>query len=191
MTDASHITQLGGVQQEIQDLKSVFESSINQVKVSIYGKFSKINLQSGVLLAHQLVNQFYYSFCNAFPLTSTQNPIVVYFIICLFVIIKSNSKILIALLDFFHDTSVNCELINCSQHSFYCSKLPFIPDFVNQCVFTHIRCKSIPLILCTRYLSKLLFGSHFHHLDLQFLLIRLSFLSATTPVSCYCQRLSF
>ena len=115
----------------------------------------------------------------------------VYFIICLFVIIKSNSKIPIVLLDFFHDTSVNDELINCSQYSFYHSKLPFIPDFVNQCVFTHIRCKSIPLILCTRYLSKLLVGSHFHHLDLQFLLIRLSFLSATTPVSCYYQSLSF
>ena len=45
MTDASHITQLGGVKQEIQDLKSGFESSINQVKVSIGGKFSEINLQ--------------------------------------------------------------------------------------------------------------------------------------------------
>ena len=45
MNDASHITRLGGVKQEIQDLKSVFESSINQVKVSIDGKFSEINLQ--------------------------------------------------------------------------------------------------------------------------------------------------
>ena len=33
------------MKQEIQDLKSVFESSINQVKVSIDGKFSEINLQ--------------------------------------------------------------------------------------------------------------------------------------------------
>ena len=45
MTDASHITQLDGVKHEIQDLKSVFESSINQIKVSIDGKFSKINLR--------------------------------------------------------------------------------------------------------------------------------------------------
>ena len=45
MTDGSHITRLGGVKQEIQDLKSGFESSINQVKVGIYGKFSEINLQ--------------------------------------------------------------------------------------------------------------------------------------------------
>ena len=45
MTDGSHITQLGGVKQEIQDLKSGSESLINQVKVSIDGKFSEINLQ--------------------------------------------------------------------------------------------------------------------------------------------------
>ena len=45
MTDASHITQLDGVKHEIQDLKSVFESSTNQVKVSIDGKFSEINLR--------------------------------------------------------------------------------------------------------------------------------------------------
>ena len=45
MTDASHITRLGGVKQEIQDLKSVSDSSVNQVKVSIDGKFSEINLQ--------------------------------------------------------------------------------------------------------------------------------------------------
>ena len=45
MTDASQITQLDGVKHEIQDLKSVFESSINQVKVSIDGKFSEINLR--------------------------------------------------------------------------------------------------------------------------------------------------
>ena len=45
MTDASHITRLGGVKQEIQDLKSVSDSSINQIKVSIDGKFSKINLR--------------------------------------------------------------------------------------------------------------------------------------------------
>ena len=45
MTDASHITRLGGVKQEIQDLKSVSDPSVNQVKVSIDGKFSEINLQ--------------------------------------------------------------------------------------------------------------------------------------------------
>ena len=45
MTDGSHITRLGGVKQEIQDLKSGFESLINQVKASIDGKFSEINLQ--------------------------------------------------------------------------------------------------------------------------------------------------
>ena len=45
MTDGSHITQLGGVKQEVQDLKSVSESLINQVNASIDGKFSEINLQ--------------------------------------------------------------------------------------------------------------------------------------------------
>ena len=45
MTDGTHITRLGGVKQEIQDLKSGFESLINQVKVSIDVKFSEINLQ--------------------------------------------------------------------------------------------------------------------------------------------------
>ena len=45
MTDGSHITQLGGVKQEIQDLKSGFESSMNQFKVSIDSKFREINLQ--------------------------------------------------------------------------------------------------------------------------------------------------
>ena len=45
MTYGSYITQLGGVKQEIQDLNSGFESSINQVKVTIDGKFNKINLQ--------------------------------------------------------------------------------------------------------------------------------------------------
>ena len=49
MTDGSHIIRLGGVKQEIQDLKSGFESSINQVKVSIDGKFSEINLQLKVI----------------------------------------------------------------------------------------------------------------------------------------------
>ena len=45
MTDGSHITRLGDVKQEIQDLKPGFESSVNQVKVSIDGKISEINLQ--------------------------------------------------------------------------------------------------------------------------------------------------
>ena len=46
MTDGSHITRLGGVKQEIQDLKSRLESSINPVKVSIDGKFNnEINFQ--------------------------------------------------------------------------------------------------------------------------------------------------
>ena len=45
MTDGSHITPLGSVKQEIQDLKSRFESLINQVKVSSDRKFSEINLQ--------------------------------------------------------------------------------------------------------------------------------------------------
>ena len=49
MTDGSHIIRLGGVKQEIQDLKSGFESSINQAKVSIDGKFSEINLQLKVI----------------------------------------------------------------------------------------------------------------------------------------------
>ena len=45
MTDVSHITQLGGVKQEIQDFKSGYESSMNQVKVSIDDIFGEINLQ--------------------------------------------------------------------------------------------------------------------------------------------------
>ena len=45
MTDGSHITRLGGVKQEIKDLKSGLESSMNEVKVIIDGKFSEINSQ--------------------------------------------------------------------------------------------------------------------------------------------------
>ena len=45
MTLGSHITLLRSVKKEIQDLKSRFESLINQVKVSIDGKFSEIDLQ--------------------------------------------------------------------------------------------------------------------------------------------------
>ena len=40
MTYGSYITQLGGVKQEIQDLKQ----DLSQFKVSIDGKFSEINL---------------------------------------------------------------------------------------------------------------------------------------------------
>ena len=42
MTDGSHIARLGGVKQEIQDLKSGSESSINHIKASNDGKFSEI-----------------------------------------------------------------------------------------------------------------------------------------------------
>ena len=45
MTHGSHIALLRRVKKEIQDLKSRFESLINQVKVSIDGKFSEIDLQ--------------------------------------------------------------------------------------------------------------------------------------------------
>ena len=45
MTLGSHITLLRSAKKEIQDLKSRFESLINQVKVSIDGKFSEIDLQ--------------------------------------------------------------------------------------------------------------------------------------------------
>ena len=42
MNDDSHITRLRGMKQETQDLKSGFESSINQVKASIDAKFSEL-----------------------------------------------------------------------------------------------------------------------------------------------------
>ena len=45
MTHGSHIALLRRVKKEIQDLKSRFESLINQAKVSIDGKFSEIDLQ--------------------------------------------------------------------------------------------------------------------------------------------------
>ena len=44
MTDGSHITRLGGMKQKNQDLNSGIEYSINQIKVSIDGKLSEINL---------------------------------------------------------------------------------------------------------------------------------------------------
>ena len=45
MTHGSHIALLRRVKKEIQDLKSRFESFINQAKVSIDAKFSEIDLQ--------------------------------------------------------------------------------------------------------------------------------------------------
>ena len=45
MTHGSHIALLRRVKKEIQDLKSRFESLINQAKVSIDAKFSEIDLQ--------------------------------------------------------------------------------------------------------------------------------------------------
>ena len=36
------MTRLGGVKQEIQDLKADFESSVNEVKCSTDGKFNDI-----------------------------------------------------------------------------------------------------------------------------------------------------
>ena len=136
------------------------------------------SFKSGFPLVHQLVNQFSHFFWNAYPLINTQHAIVVPFIICLFEIIKSNSKIPVVLLDFFHNTSVNYELVN--------SQLPFIPDFVHAYTL-----QSVPLIFCKRNLSTLLVCSSFHNLSLQFFLISLSFISATTPVSYCCERLFF
>ena len=43
MANGSYITGLGEVKQEIHNLKSGSESSINQGKLSIGGKFNKIN----------------------------------------------------------------------------------------------------------------------------------------------------
>lgn len=42
LTDGSHITGLGGMKKEIQDLKPESESTFNQVNVIIDGKVSKI-----------------------------------------------------------------------------------------------------------------------------------------------------
>ena len=39
------MTQLGGIKQEIQDLKAGFESSVNEIKHSIESKFNDINDQ--------------------------------------------------------------------------------------------------------------------------------------------------
>ena len=44
-SDGNHMTRLGGVKQEIQDLKAGFESSVNEVKCSIDSKFNDINYQ--------------------------------------------------------------------------------------------------------------------------------------------------
>ena len=48
LTDDSHVTGLGGVKQEIQDIKSGLESLINIIRSESVlisdGKFSKINL---------------------------------------------------------------------------------------------------------------------------------------------------
>ena len=43
MSRDNHMTQLGGVKQEIQDLKVGFESSVNEIKCSIDNKFNDIN----------------------------------------------------------------------------------------------------------------------------------------------------
>ena len=39
----THMTQLGGVKQGIQDFKAGFESSVNEIKCSIDSKFNDIN----------------------------------------------------------------------------------------------------------------------------------------------------
>ena len=44
-SDGNHMTQLGGVKQEIQDLKAGFESSVNEIKHSIDSTFNDINDQ--------------------------------------------------------------------------------------------------------------------------------------------------
>ena len=44
-SDGNHMTWLGGVKQEIQDLKAGFESSVNEIKHSIYSKFNDTNDQ--------------------------------------------------------------------------------------------------------------------------------------------------
>ena len=45
-SDGNHMTWLGGVKQEIQDLKAGFESSVNEIKQSISNEFSDLNDQS-------------------------------------------------------------------------------------------------------------------------------------------------
>ena len=42
-SDGNHMTRLGGVKQEIQDFKTGFESSVNEIKHSIDSKFNNIN----------------------------------------------------------------------------------------------------------------------------------------------------
>ena len=44
-SDGNHMTRLAGVKQEIQDLKAGFESSVNEIKHSIYSKFNDTNDQ--------------------------------------------------------------------------------------------------------------------------------------------------
>ena len=44
-SDGNHMTRLGGVNQEIQDLKAGSESSVNEIKHSIDSKFNDINDQ--------------------------------------------------------------------------------------------------------------------------------------------------
>ena len=44
-SESYHMNQLGGVKQEIQDLKARCESSVNEIKHSIDSKFNYINDQ--------------------------------------------------------------------------------------------------------------------------------------------------
>ena len=45
INDGNHMTHLGGVKQEIQDLKAGFESSVNEIKCSVDSKFNVIHDQ--------------------------------------------------------------------------------------------------------------------------------------------------
>ena len=49
----THMTQLGGVKQGIQDFKAGFESSVNEIKCSIDSKFNDINDQLKDILTLQ------------------------------------------------------------------------------------------------------------------------------------------
>ena len=114
-------------------------------------------------LAHQLVNQLYYFFQDAFPFIHTQHPIVVQFIIGLFAIIKSNSIILLVLLAIIHLTIMSWSTVSNIPSTI--ASCPLSRFCSPVCVHAYTL-QSILLIFCTRYLSKLLVGSSFHLLSL-------------------------
>ena len=67
----------------------------------------------------------------------SQHPIMVHFIISSFVVIKNYSKVFVPILDLFHYTSINDELVNCTKDYICCSSLAFSSDVILCCMISH------------------------------------------------------